>query len=67
MNDTEVAYNEAKSLLDVVKKYVELKSEDLAKARVAIDTSPNNQARAAIAGNLRVLRQNILAHLNSLK
>lgn len=67
MNDTEVAYNEVKSLLDVVKKYVEVKSAELAEARVAIDAAPNNQALTALEGNLKVFRQNILAYLRNLK
>lgn len=67
MNDAEVAYNEARSLLDVVTKYAEVKSEELNEARVAIDANPDNQALAAITSNLRVFRQSVLAYLNSLR
>ena len=67
MNTVEEAYKRVESLIDVIKKYAEIKRESLEQARAAIDAAPNKAALTTIEDNLNAMRAAIIKYLHEVQ
>jgi hypothetical protein len=66
MNDAEVAYNELKSLMDLLEAFVKAKSPLIQQSEITLQgNSGDPAALQELAGNLRSLRRDIVADLRS--